>query len=39
MYQCGFGVKQDYNKAIEFYTIGAEQRNPAACHNLGKPFQ
>jgi len=35
MYQNGFGVVKDYQKAIDYYTISVEQRNEMGQLNLG----
>lgn len=39
MYRNGYGVPQDYQKAIEFYTLAVNQNNSFAHYNLGThPF-
>ena len=35
MYSNGRGVKQDYFKAVEFYTKGCYEGNARGCTNLG----
>jgi TPR repeat protein len=35
MYDKGKGVSQNYNTAVKWYTLAAEQGNPAAQFNLG----
>lgn len=35
MYQNGKGVPQDYLKAIEYFTLSAEQGNAFGCCHLG----
>ena len=39
MYQYGYGVSQDYSKAVEWYTKAAEQGNATAQCNLGYMYQ
>lgn len=35
MYDNGYGVKQDYKKAVEWYTKSANQGDAHAEYNLG----
>jgi hypothetical protein len=35
MYEKGDGVKQDYDKAVDYYRLSAEQENPDGLFGLG----
>ena len=39
MYETGTGVPKDYKKAIEYYTLSANQGNADAQNNLGNMYK
>jgi TPR repeat protein len=39
MYNYGYGVEQDYSKALEYYVLSAEQNNADAQLNLGEMYE
>ena len=39
LYRYGYGVKQDYNKAMEFYGKACEMGEAVGCNNLGYLYE